>query len=44
MAMRSDIYDEWVRQEIRNNPNAIVLHIGCGLDSRIERVATKDTQ
>ncbi len=44
MAMRSAIYDEWVRQEIRNNPNVVVLHIGCGLDSRIERVATKDTQ
>lgn len=44
MAMRSAVYDEWVRHEIRNNPNAVVLHIGCGLDSRIERVAVKDTQ
>lgn len=44
MAMRSAIYDDWVRQEIENNPNVVVLHIGCGMDSRIERVAAKDIQ
>lgn len=44
MAMRSAIYDEWVRQEIKNSPQVIVLHIGCGMDSRIERVAAKDIQ
>lgn len=38
MAMRSAIYDEWVNNEMKNNPNAIILHIGCGLDSRIERI------
>lgn len=38
MAMRAAIYDEWTKQEIIKNPNAIVLHIGCGLDSRCERV------
>jgi len=43
MAMRSAIYDEWVRQELKKNPKAIVLHIGCGMDSRIERVAVKKT-
>lgn len=43
MAMRSAIYDEWVKQEIENNSNAIVLHIGCGMDSRNTRVAAKDT-
>jgi len=39
MAMRSAIYDEWVEQKLAENPDAIVLHIGCGMDSRIERVA-----
>ncbi len=43
MAMRSAIYDEWVEKGIKNNPNTVVLHIGCGMDSRIERVAVKDT-
>ena len=42
MAMRSAIYDEWVENEMKNNPNATVLHIGCGMDSRIERVQTQN--
>lgn len=39
MAMRSAIYDEWVEQKLAENPDTIVLHIGCGMDSRIDRVA-----
>lgn len=39
MAMRVAVYDEWVREEIRKNPAAIVMHIGCGMDSRIRRMA-----
>lgn len=42
MAMHSVIYDEWVAQEIRENPGAVVLHIGCGLDSRVERGNAND--
>ncbi len=42
MAMRSAIYDEWVKQEIENNPDAIVLHIGCGMDSRVKRVSAEN--
>ena len=38
MAMRAAIYDEWTDQEIKNHPEAVVLHIGCGMDSRCERV------
>ena len=37
MAMRSATYDDWAKQEISKNPDAVVLHIGCGLDSRVER-------
>lgn len=44
MAMRAAVYDEWVREEIRKNPAAIVMHIGCGMDSRIRRVAPDNTQ
>lgn len=44
MAMRSAIYDEWLEQEVKRNPNAIVLHIGCGMDSRIERVSKQNTK
>ena len=39
MAMRAAIYDEWLDKEINSNPNGIVMHIGCGMDSRIERVS-----
>lgn len=41
LAMRAAVYDEWTRNKIANNPDAVVLHIGCGLDNRIERVAAK---
>lgn len=44
MAMRSAIYDEWLEREIRRNPAAVVLHVGCGMDSRIERVAAKNIE
>lgn len=44
MAMRSAIYDEWLEGEMERNPNATVLHIGCGMDSRIERVSARNTQ
>jgi len=44
MAMRSAVYDEWAEQEIGKYPDSVVLHIGCGMDSRIERVTTKAAQ
>lgn len=44
MAMRSAVYDEWLENEIKRNPNAVVLHIGCGMDSRIERVSAKSKE
>ena len=42
MSMRAAIYDEWVKQEMAYNSNAVVLHIGCGMDSRIKRVEIED--
>lgn len=39
MAMRSAIYDEWLENKLSSNPNAVIVHIGCGMDSRIERVS-----
>lgn len=44
LAMRSVTFDEWVKKEIKNHPHAIVLHIGCGMDSRFERVEAKNIQ
>lgn len=38
MGMRARVFDDWVRGKIAENPDAVVLHIGAGLDGRVERV------
>ncbi|MDD6990735.1 MAG: class I SAM-dependent methyltransferase [Oscillospiraceae bacterium] len=38
MSMRAAVFDEWTVRTISKYPDAVVLHIGCGLDSRIVRV------
>ncbi len=43
MAMRAKIFDEWVEKMLSQNPEALVLHIGCGLDSRAFRIAAPYT-
>lgn len=38
MAMRARIYDDWTDAMLKEHEDALVLHIGCGLDSRCMRV------
>ena len=38
MAMRARVFDDWTEAMLRANSDALVLHIGCGLDSRCLRV------
>ena len=38
MAMRAKVFDRWVQKQLEEFPDAAVLHLGCGLDSRCERV------
>lgn len=38
MGMRARVFDDWTGFMIDNNPGCVVLHLGCGLDSRVERV------
>lgn len=38
MAMRSAVFDRWTADTIREMPDAVILHLGCGLDSRVCRV------
>ena len=38
MGMRSAVFDLWVLEQMEKHPNAPVLHIGCGMDSRCLRV------
>ena len=40
MGVRSAVFDEWVKQQMADAPNAVVIHIGCGMDSRAIRVGT----
>ena len=38
MGIRAAVIDEWTRKQIKNNPDTIILHLGCGLDSRALRI------
>lgn len=38
MAMRARVFDDWTREQLKVHPGAVVLHIGCGMDGRIERL------
>lgn len=38
LGIRARVFDDWVRTKAEEMPNACVIHIGCGLDSRIHRV------
>lgn len=38
MAMRSAVFDLWTEEQLRKNKDALVAHLGCGLDSRCVRV------
>lgn len=43
MGMRANVFDAWVQQKIAEFPNSLVLHLGCGLDSRVKRVGINST-
>lgn len=38
IAMRAKLFDEWTTEFIDEHPDATVLHLAAGLDSRVERV------
>lgn len=40
MGMRSAVFDNWLKEKMQEDENAIVLHIGCGMDSRVLRIGT----
>jgi len=41
MGMRSKVFDNWLENKIQKSKDAVILHIGCGMDSRVLRVGTK---
>lgn len=44
MTMRARVFDDWTDSMLMRNKSALVLHIGCGLDSRCIRVKEKYTK
>ena len=42
MGMRSAVFDRWLTERMEENPDAAVVHIGCGMDSRIMRVGEQN--
>ncbi|MGO4648933.1 class I SAM-dependent methyltransferase [Nocardia sp. 2YAB30] len=38
IAARAKIIDDWAAEYLLGHPNAIVLHLGCGMDSRVFRL------
>lgn len=38
LSVRAQHFDEWTRSFLAANPESIVLHLGCGLDTRVYRV------
>lgn len=40
MGIRAAVFDRWLAEQLETLPDATVLHLGCGLDSRCRRVKT----
>lgn len=38
MGMRASVFDEWTRTRLAEDGQTVIIHIGCGLDSRVKRV------
>ena len=38
MGMRAAVFDRWLAGQMQQHPNAVILHLGCGMDSRADRV------
>ena len=39
MGIRAAVFDEWVKEQTELCADTVVIHIGCGMDSRAERTA-----
>ena len=40
MGMRSAVFDDWVKAKLNEFSDSVVIHLGCGMDSRVDRVGT----
>ena len=42
MGMRAAVFDRWLAAQMEADPTAVILHIGCGMDSRCLRVGVQN--
>ena len=42
MGIRSAVFDMWLTEKMSEMPHSAVIHVGCGLDSRVHRVGTAE--
>ncbi len=42
MGVRSAVFDEWLKERMYNLLDAVIIHIGCGMESRVLRVKTEN--
>ncbi len=38
MGIRCAVFDDWINKKAENDDNVTIIHIGCGMDSRCERL------
>jgi methyltransferase (TIGR00027 family) len=43
VVMRAKHFDDWTGDFLRRHPNAVVLHLGCGIDTRAFRLHLPET-
>ena len=43
MGCRAAVFDDWVKQQLAAAPDAVVIHLGCGMDSRVMRVGAESS-
>lgn len=43
IVVRAKQYDDWIQEFISRNPACVVLHLGCGLDTRVIRINPPST-
>lgn len=41
MGIRAAVFDDWLRLQLETAEDATVIHLGCGLDSRVHRVGSQ---
>lgn len=42
MGIRSAVFDSWVKEKMAESGDGVIIHIGCGMDSRAERIGTSN--